>query len=210
MLLIKKSNNAAITPPLTGEITQLATIPPSSSQFATPKPPAAIPAPKTPPTIACVVETGAPIAVAACSQIAPEIKAANINIINVLLSPIASIEIIPERTVSTTSPPAINAPEISQTAAIIIAPVIVNALEPTAGPILFATSFAPILNAIYPPTIAANPSKSGLLTLPLVIITIIIITRINVIITPIFCKSSLLTVNTLSCCRKFFIVIPYI
>ncbi len=50
---------AAITPPITGEITQLAAILAMVPQFTTPNPTAAMPAPITPPTIAWVVETGA-------------------------------------------------------------------------------------------------------------------------------------------------------
>ena len=63
--------------------------------------------------------------------------------------------IIPLAMVETTSPPAINAPALSKTAAITIAPNMVSAFAPTAGPILLATSLAPILSAIYAPKIAA-------------------------------------------------------
>ena len=80
--LIKNNRIAAITPPIIGEITQLLAILPSAVQFATPNPPAAIPAPRIPPTIACVVETGAPITVAIFNQIAPEINAASIKVTN--------------------------------------------------------------------------------------------------------------------------------
>ena len=58
--------------------------------------------------------------------------------------------------VSTTSPPAINAPLASNIAAIIIAPVSVRAFEPTAGHILFATSLAHMFIAMYKPSIAAT------------------------------------------------------
>jgi len=54
---------------------------------------------------------------------------------------------IPPLIVFTTSPPAIIAPLASNIAAMIIAHQIVIAFAPTAGPILFATSFAPILIA---------------------------------------------------------------
>jgi hypothetical protein len=51
--------------------------------------------------------------------------------------------------VLTTSPPAITAQKKFQAAAIKIACLIVIVLEPTAGHTLLATSFAPILIAIY-------------------------------------------------------------
>ena len=51
---------AAIRPPKTGEITQLAAIVPIVGQFTAAMPAAAMPAPMTPPTTECVVETGAP------------------------------------------------------------------------------------------------------------------------------------------------------
>lgn len=54
---------------------------------------------------------------------------------------------IPPLIVFTTSPPAIIAPEASNTAAMRIAPPILRAFAPTAGQRLFATSFAPILIA---------------------------------------------------------------
>jgi hypothetical protein len=57
--LTKPSSAAAIRPPSTGEITQLAAIAPMVGQLTMPKPAAAMPAPSTPPTIECVVETGA-------------------------------------------------------------------------------------------------------------------------------------------------------
>ena len=206
VFLIKNSNKAAIIPPLTGEIIQLAAIFPNSIQLATPKPPAAIPAPKIPPTIECVVETGAPIAVAKCSQIAPESKAANIKVAKFRESPITSIEIIPERTVSTTSPPAIKAPEISQIAAIVIAPNMLKALEPTAGPTLLATSLAPILSAIYPPTIAANPKNNEFVMLSSFHITKTIINNTNKVITPILCISSTFKCKALSYRKKSLIL----
>ena len=56
--------------------------------------------------------------------------------------------IIPSLIVFTTSPPATKAPNVSNTAAIIIAPINVNAFEPTAGPTLLATSLAPMFIAI--------------------------------------------------------------
>ena len=142
-------------PPINGEITQLAAIAPSLSQFAISQPPAAIPAPSTPPTIECVVDTGAPNAVAIFNQIAPASKAAIMTQIKVSLFGIASGLMMPFLMVLTTSPPASKAPAASNITAIIIAPTSVNALDPTAGPTLFATSFAPIFIAIYPPIMAA-------------------------------------------------------
>ena len=58
--LMKARKSAATTPPSTGEITQLAAILPMVPQFTAAVPVAAIPAPSTPPTMAWVVETGAP------------------------------------------------------------------------------------------------------------------------------------------------------
>ena len=70
------------------------------------------------------------------------------------------MSIIPFLIVLTTSPPAINAPPPSKIAAITIAPPIVSAFDPTAGPTLFATSFAPIFMAIYAPKSAAIAKKT--------------------------------------------------
>jgi len=65
---------------------------------------------------------------------------------------------IPFLTVFTTAPPAIIAPADSKNAARITAPPRVIAPAQTAGPTLFATSFAPIFIAIYAPKSAANKS----------------------------------------------------
>ena len=62
---------------------------------------------------------------------------------------------MPFEMVPTTSPPASKAPALSKIAAMIRAPTIVKAFAPTAGPTLFATSFAPMFNAIYAPMAAA-------------------------------------------------------
>ena len=145
---MKSKKSTAMTPPSTGESTQLEAIVPSTHQFATPKPPAAIPAPSTPPTIECVVDTGARKIVAKCTQIAPAIKVASITNKNTCESLIFLGSIMPDLMVLTTSPPAKIAPLASQIAAIIIAPVSVIACDPTAGPTLLATSFAPMLIAI--------------------------------------------------------------
>ncbi|MDF1682957.1 MAG: hypothetical protein P1U46_04575 [Patescibacteria group bacterium] len=65
------------------------------------------------------------------------------------------MSIIPDLIVSTTSQPAINAPEASKMAAMIIAQPRVKAFEPTAGHILLATSFAHRFKAIYIANIVA-------------------------------------------------------
>ena len=148
MRLISIRKPAAMRPPSIGEITQLEAIAPILLQLAISQPPAAIPAPNTPPTMECVVETGAPTAVARLSHNAPANRAAIISQIKVSLSPINAGSMIPFLIVLTTSPPATSAPAASKMTAITIAPVSVNALEPTAGPTLLATSLAPIFIAI--------------------------------------------------------------
>ena len=112
------------------------------------KPAAAIPAPITPPTIECVVDTGAPTQVAKFIHKAAESNAAIIAQINSSTDCMLVGAMIPLAIVETTSPPAINAPALSNIAAINIAPAIVSALAPTAGPMLLATSFAPMFKAI--------------------------------------------------------------
>ena len=107
-----------------------------------------MPAPSTPPTMECVVETGAPNKVARFNQTAPASKADNINQTNVLVSAIFDGFIIPFFMVETTSPPANKAPAASNIAAITIAQNKVIAFDPTAGPTLLATSLAPIFIAI--------------------------------------------------------------
>ena len=146
--LITKRKNAATAPPKTGEMTQDAAIAPIVSQLTAAKPAAAIPAPITPPTTECVVETGAPTNVARFTHKAADKSAAIIAQMNVSGVPMLSGAIMPLAMVETTSPPAINAPADSKTTAIAMAPPIVSALAPTAGPILLATSFAPMFNAI--------------------------------------------------------------
>src|SRR5574344_671260 len=145
---MKYKKPAATIAPSKGDITQEEAISAKLVQFNIENPALAIPAPITPPTIACVVETGAPIEVAKFNQTAPAKRPAVIAQINEFLSEIRLISIIPLFIVFTTSPPAIIAPALSNIAAIIMAPVKVNAFAPTAGPTLFATSFAPIFNAI--------------------------------------------------------------
>src|SRR5574344_55166 len=145
---MKYKKPAATIPPSIGDIIHEDAISNKLPQFKIEKPALAIPAPITPPTIACVVETGAPIDVAKFNQTAPARSPAVIAQINEFLSAIKFGSIIPLLIVFTTSPPAIIAPALSNIPAIIIAPVKVKAFAPTDGPTLFATSFAPIFKAM--------------------------------------------------------------
>jgi len=95
-----------------------------------------------------VVETGAPKKVAKLSHRAAASSAANMAVRKVAASGIKSGSMMPLEMVATTSPPAINAPAVSKMAAINSAPVSVSAREPTAGPTLLATSFAPMFIAM--------------------------------------------------------------
>ena len=135
-------------PPKTGEITQLAAIFDMVTQLTKPKPAPAMPAPITPPTIEWVVETGAFKKVARLIHSAAANRALSIRFRkSVAVTPSPGL-MMPLATVCTTSPPARIAPALSQTAAITTAAVTVNTLPPTAGPILLATSFAPIFSAM--------------------------------------------------------------
>ena len=149
VFLIANKNKAAITPPITGEMTHelaILAIVPQSTML---KPAAAIPAPITPPTIECVVETGALAHVAKFNHKAAASNAAIIAHMKwSVFSPKASISMMPFLIVDTTSPPAIMAPLASKIIAMTIAQPIVIAFDPTAGPTLFATSLAPIFIAI--------------------------------------------------------------
>ncbi len=138
----------ATKPPSAGEMTQLAAMLPSVAQSMAAKPAAAMPAPATPPTTACVVDTGAPIHVARLIHRAEEISAASISRTNTPWSDTAAGLTMPLEIVVTTSAPAISAPALSNTAAIASAPPMVSALAPTAGPTLLATSLAPMLSAM--------------------------------------------------------------
>lgn len=102
----------------------------------------------TPPTTEWVVETGAPMKVARFTQSAADSSAAIIAVTNTRLSARLSGATIPLEIVSTTSPPASSAPALSQMAAIAMAPAMDSARAPTAGPMLLATSFAPMLSAM--------------------------------------------------------------
>ena len=146
--LINARMIAAIKPPRKGEITQLAAMADIVAQFTALKPTAAMPPPITPPTTECVVDTGALKYVARLTQRADAKRADIMAQMKVWLSFTKDGLMIPFAMVLTTSPPAKRAPALSKTAAIIRAPNMVSALEPTAGPTLFATSFAPMFRAM--------------------------------------------------------------
>ena len=80
--LISARNIAATAPPSTGEMIQLAAIMLMEGQLTAAIPAAAMPAPITPPTTECVVDTGAPTHVARLTQSADEISAAIIAQMN--------------------------------------------------------------------------------------------------------------------------------
>ncbi len=105
-----------------------------------------------------VVDTGAPKAVAMFSHTAAASNAAVISQMKRSGSVTASGRMMPFWMVETTSPPAISAPAASNTAAMISAPTIDSAFEPTAGPTLLATSLAPMFIAMKPPIMAAATS----------------------------------------------------
>ena len=121
---------------------------PTAGQFTASSPPPAMPAPSTPPTTACVVETGAPSQVDRFTHRAAAIIAQIITRTNPSEVAKPSGATMPPAMVSTTSPPASTAPRLSNTAAISSAPPMVSTLAPTAGPTLLATSLAPMLSAM--------------------------------------------------------------
>ena len=137
-----------MAPPRTGEITQLAAIAAMVGQLTAASPVAAMPDPMTPPTMAWVVETGAPIQVARLSHRAAASRAASMAVMKMPISAIGVGSMIPLAMVETTSPPAITAPAVLPTAAMSRAPNMVMAREPTAGPMLLATSLAPMFSAM--------------------------------------------------------------
>ena len=147
-LLMTARKAAAITPPSTGEITQLAAMAPMVGHDTAPKPAAAMPAPITPPTTEWVVETGAPTLVARFTHSAADTSAAIIAQMKLWVSATLVGSMMPLEMVETTSPPARRAPAVSHTAAMTMAPPMVSALAPTAGPMLLATSLAPMLRAM--------------------------------------------------------------
>ena len=112
------------------------------------------------------MDTGAPTHVARFTQRAADSNAAIMAHMNVSGVPMLSGAMMPLAMVETTSPPAIKAPALSNTMAIPIAPPMDNALAPTAGPMLLATSFAPMLSAIYAPRQAATMTIKPLLDCP--------------------------------------------
>ena len=101
-----------------------------------------------------VVDTGRPIRVAMVSQVAAAIIAAmkpNAMSWESTASTVPSAKStvrIPLRTVSVTASPAKKAPLNSNTAAMITACFRVRARDPTEVPIAFATSFAPMFQAM--------------------------------------------------------------
>ena len=131
-----------------GEISQLRTMLPITPQSTAAKPAAATPAPSTPPTIECVVEIGAPRAVARLSHRAAASSAAIMSQTKVWVSGMRLGSMMPLRIVPTTSPPAMMAPAASKTAATSSAPPSERTRAPTAGPTLLATSFAPMFSAM--------------------------------------------------------------
>ena len=135
-------------PPIKGDSSQLKKIDATTNQSTTLVPTAASPAPSTPPTMACVVDTGAPKYVARCTHSA-EASSADIMIhTNVSAFGTRAGSMMPLEIVSTTSLPAISAPAHSKTAAMMSAPDMVSARAPTAGPTLLATSLAPMVSAM--------------------------------------------------------------
>ncbi len=149
VFLIANRNEAAIIPPINGEIIHELTMAPMVPQSTILNPAAAIPPPITPPTMEWVVDTGAPANVARFNHNAAASNAAIMAQIKLSVSvPNWLISMMPPLMVDTTSPPAIKAPAASKIIAIMMAPPMVNALEPTAGPTLLATSLAPIFIAI--------------------------------------------------------------
>src|SRR5690606_37559258 len=140
-------------------MTQLEAIAAMTGQLTMAHPEEAMPAPMTPPTMECVVETGAPSQVAMFSQMAAPSRAPVMTQTKTLASPMVSGSMMPFLTVLTTLPPAMIAPAASNVAAMTMAVVNVIASEPTAGPTLLATSLAPMLIAMYAPMTAATTSR---------------------------------------------------
>lgn len=119
-----------------------------TGQFTAVRPAAAMPPPITPPTMECVVETGAPSLEARLSHSAAASSAAIIAHTLVWVSASASGATMPPRTVPVTLPPAISAPRNSNAADMISASPSGMTPAPTVGPILLATSLAPMFRAI--------------------------------------------------------------
>src|SRR3546814_2590677 len=130
---MKYSIRAAIPAPKTGDTIQLAAIAAMVVQLTSPKPATVMPAPRMPPTIECVVETGAFNRVARLIHRAAAKSALSIRSRNAVTLTSGPGEMMPLETVLTTSAPANSAPAASQTAAIRTAARTVSTLPPTAG-----------------------------------------------------------------------------
>jgi len=148
VFLIERRISAAIIHPITGDIIQDAIICPIllHSTIHTPYP--VTHAPISHPITECVADTGAFTIVAMLIHRAAQSSVDIIIAIKFELSVISSGFMIHPLMVLTTSPPAIIAPEASQIAAMMMAHTIVIAFAHTAGPMLLATSFAPMLTAM--------------------------------------------------------------
>ena len=128
---------------------------------STPTPTA--PKPTMAPTIECVVETGQPSDDAIKSHVAAAKSEASIPYTNNSgLDENAPASRIPFLTVAVTSPPAKTAPANSKITAMMTACLNVIAPEPTEVPMAFATSFAPIPQAIKRPKPIANIIRMSL------------------------------------------------
>ena len=137
-----------MVPASKGEVTQLEAISPIFDQFTASVPTATNAKPTIAPTIEWVVETGQPTRDATVNHMAAANRAESMPYSRMLASPIAPESIIPLRIVEVTSPPARKAPRNSKIAAIMIACLTVIALEPTDVAIAFATSLAPMPQAM--------------------------------------------------------------
>ena len=120
------------------------------------------PTPRIPPMMEWVVETGKPRRVATVNHVAAAIMAAmkpnamSVEKASSMRGSVKSTLRMPFRTVSVTASPAKKAPANSNTAAMITACLRVKAREPTDVPMAFATSFAPMFQAMYAQTTSAK------------------------------------------------------
>ena len=150
----------AIEPARSGDTTQLAAICPTlpHATASTEIPTAA--KPTMAPTMECVVETGHPLMLAIRSHVAAASSADSMpNTSNSGVSVSTAGSMIPLRFVEVTSPPARYTPANSKIAAMMMACFNVRALEPTEVPMAFATSFAPIPQAMKRPNTQASVSS---------------------------------------------------
>ncbi len=134
--------------PNTGERTQLAATWPTFPQETTPTPPAIKPKPIIAPTMEWVVEIGIDFQVAKVTHIEAAMTAANAPNITLVGSPISFGSTMPLLIVPVTCAPKKTAPHIVNIPAMITACRIDIALAPTALAMEFATSFAPMLQAM--------------------------------------------------------------